>query len=139
MPYSIRNAAGLSVKSALSHTLLRDTRDDPFIATRGMYTRLVQEYAGLGGDATFIKSENEAQISRPIGGGCVSRLYDLSCQVSGLYPDSQTLSLALRGGLLYPLGGKPSHMLDRFHLGGPTSVRMFKMNGLGPRDNSQCL
>ncbi|KAL7009651.1 hypothetical protein EMMF5_000559 [Cystobasidiomycetes sp. EMM_F5] len=114
---TIRNAAGLSVKSALSHTLLRDTRDDPFIATRGMYTRLVQEYAGLGGDATFIKSENEAQISRPIGGGC-------------------TLSLALRGGLLYPLGGKPSHMLDRFHLGGPTSVRMFKMNGLGPRDNN---
>lgn len=67
----IRNAAGLSVKSALSHTLLRDTRDDPFIATKGSYFRLMQEYAGLGGDADFFKTESETQISRPIGAGCV--------------------------------------------------------------------
>ena len=75
MPISrIRNAAGLSVKSAISHTLLRDTRDDPFIASRGSYFRLMQEYAGLGGDASFFKTETETQFSRPIGAGCVSAL-----------------------------------------------------------------
>jgi len=114
---SVRNAAGLSVKSSLSHTFVRDTRDDPFIATKGSYLRLMQEYAGLGGDADHFKTEGETQLSRDIGAGC-------------------TLSFALRGGLLLPFGGKPSHMLDRFHLGGPASVRMFKLNNMGPRDNS---
>ena len=30
----------------------------------------MQEYAGLGGDANFVKAEGESQISRPIGAGC---------------------------------------------------------------------
>ena len=68
----IRNAAGLSVKSALSHTLLHDTRDDPVLSTRGSYFRAMQEYAGLGGDANFVKSENEAHIARSLGNGYVS-------------------------------------------------------------------
>lgn len=51
--------------------------------------------------------------------------------------DIKTASFALRTGMLYPMNGKPSHFLDRLHLGGPTSVRMFKMNGIGPRDHSE--
>ena len=47
----------------------------------------------------------------------------------------QTLSAGLKAGLLYPLAGS-SLFSDRFHLGGPTSVRSFRMNGLGPRDNN---
>lgn len=118
---SIRNAAGPSVKSALSHTMVRDTRDDPFIATSGSYLRLMQEYAGLGGDVNFVKTEGETKISRALG------------EDSGF-----SMSWALRAGALLPLGEKAeSHFLDRFHMGGPTSVRMFTMNGLGPKDASE--
>ena len=42
----IREAAGPSVKSALSHTFTRDTRDDPFASTRGSFLKLKQ--VGLG-------------------------------------------------------------------------------------------
>jgi outer membrane protein insertion porin family len=48
---------------------------------------------------------------------------------------SQVLTAGFRSGLLYPLGGKPSLFSDRFQLGGPTSVRSFKVNGIGPKDN----
>lgn len=34
---------------------------------------LSQEYAGLGGDANFVKAESESSISRPLGFGHVSR------------------------------------------------------------------
>lgn len=50
----------------------------------------------------------------------------------------QTLSFSARAGLLWPFGG-PSLFPDRFHLGGPVSVRMFRANGMGPRDGSTTL
>ncbi|GAA5954097.1 hypothetical protein JCM3765_005289 [Sporobolomyces pararoseus] len=127
---SVRDAAGASVKSALSHTFTRDTRDDPFIATRGFYLKLKQEYAGLGGDANFLKAEQEGSISRSLGGG-------------------YSVSLGGRSGLLFPFSSSSSSstpsspatslLPDRFHLGGPTSVRMFRPNAMGPRDNRDYL
>ncbi|KAL8276648.1 hypothetical protein RQP46_010916 [Phenoliferia psychrophenolica] len=113
---SIRDAAGATVKSSLSHTFLRDTRDDPFLATTGSHLKLKQEFAGLGGDSSFVKAEGEFSSSRSLGGGC-------------------SMSLGLRAGALYPLNGKPSLFSDRYHLGGPTSVRMFRPNAMGPKDN----
>ncbi|GAA5854270.1 hypothetical protein JCM5353_000195 [Sporobolomyces roseus] len=129
---SVRDAAGASVKSAISHTFTRDTRDDPFIATRGFYLRLKQEYAGLGGDANFVKAEQEGSVSRSLGGG-------------------YSVSLGARSGLLFPFSSSASSssssstspaqslLPDRFHLGGPTSVRMFRPNTMGPRDNRDYL
>ena len=46
----------------------------------------------------------------------------------------QTLSFAARSGLIWPLAEKPLFFSDRFQLGGPSSVRMFRMNCMGPRD-----
>lgn len=40
--HSVRDAAGQSVKSSISHTFTRDTRDDPFVATKGSYLKLKQ-------------------------------------------------------------------------------------------------
>ncbi|CEQ39372.1 SPOSA6832_00887 [Sporobolomyces salmonicolor] len=122
---SIRDAAGASVKSAISHTFTRDTRDDPFIAIRGLFVKLKQEYAGLGGDANFLKFEQEGSLSRPIGGG-------------------YSFSLGARTGLLLPFPSSASTYSrslfpDRFHLGGPTSVRQFRPNSMGPRDNNDYL
>ena len=60
----MREAAGQSVKSSLFHTWTRDTRDDRLIGTRGSYLKLSQELAGLGGDASFYKTEAHGQLSR---------------------------------------------------------------------------
>ncbi|KAL7342275.1 DEAD/DEAH box helicase domain protein [Rhodotorula toruloides] len=113
---SMRDAAGPTVKSSLSHTFTRDTRDDPFVATRGHYLRLRQEYAGLGGDAQFVKAEQEGSISRSLGAG-------------------YSASLSARSGLLLPLSRSgTSFFPDRYHLGGPSSVRHFRLNTMGPKD-----
>ncbi|EKM56873.1 uncharacterized protein PHACADRAFT_208046 [Phanerochaete carnosa HHB-10118-sp] len=116
---SMRGAAGLSIKSAISHAWTCDTRDDSIFGTRGAYLRLAQELAGLGGDASFYKAEGHAQFVRPL--------------VPGV-----SLSFAARSGLLWPLG-KPVPFPDRFQLGGPTSVRMFRMNSMGPHDGPDSL
>ncbi|CAE6452987.1 unnamed protein product [Rhizoctonia solani] len=112
---SMRQSAGYTSKSSISHTLTRDTRDDSLQGTRGSYLRYFQELAGLGGDAAFFKTESDSRYSRAIGGG-------------------YTLSLSGRTGFLYPLYGRPSLFNDRFQLGGATNLRMFRPNGMGPRD-----
>ncbi|GLB39335.1 putative surface antigen [Lyophyllum shimeji] len=116
---SMRECAGQTLKSALSHTYILDSRDDRFMATRGFYAKVFNEYAGLGGDASFYKGELEGQISRPI-------------------VDGVSLSLAARTGILRGLS-KPTLFSDRFQLGGPTSVRAFRANSMGPRANSDSL
>ncbi|BGP57764.1 hypothetical protein JCM8202v2_005411 [Rhodotorula sphaerocarpa] len=127
---SIREAAGPSVKSALSHTFTRDTRDDPFTSTRGCFLKLKQEYAGLAGDAHFVKAEQEGSVSRWLGGGYSASLsarsgflLPLSAPTSSSSPASE--SSPRRATSLFP---------DRYHLGGPTSVRHFRLNSLGPKD-----
>ncbi|CDO73898.1 hypothetical protein BN946_scf185016.g55 [Trametes cinnabarina] len=116
---SIREAAGQSIKSSLYHSWTRDTRDDKILGTCGSYTKLFQEFAGLGGDASFYKTEAHGQFARTLFAGL-------------------TVSFAARTGLLWNLGGR-SYFSDRFQLGGPVSVRMFRMNGMGPHDGVDSL
>ncbi|TBU24332.1 surface antigen-domain-containing protein [Dichomitus squalens] len=116
---SMREAAGQSVKSSVYHAWTRDTRDDKIIGTRGSYAKLFQELAGAGGDASFYKAEAHGQLARSISPGV-------------------TLSLAARTGALWNFGAK-SYFSDRFQLGGPVNVRMFRMNGMGPHDGVDSL
>ena len=71
----MREAAGLSTKSSISHTWTRDTRDDSLFGTRGSYLRFTQELAGLGGDASFFKTEAHTQLARPFIPGVVCILF----------------------------------------------------------------
>ncbi|RIB07179.1 hypothetical protein C2G38_2046223 [Gigaspora rosea] len=67
--YSIRESAGHSLKSSVTHTLIRDKRDDLMLPSKGYYIKLFQEFAGLGGDVNFIKNEIESQANFPLGKG----------------------------------------------------------------------
>ncbi|TFK66342.1 hypothetical protein BDN72DRAFT_844495 [Pluteus cervinus] len=116
---SIREAAGQSVKSAISHSYSIDTRDDRIASTQGFYAKFFHEFAGLGGDTSFYKTEAEGQVSRPVS-------------------ENVSFSLAARVGLLHGVGKSPLFP-DRFQLGGPLSVRGFKNNALGPRDGPDSL
>nr|CAG8527105.1 5896_t:CDS:10 [Entrophospora candida] len=114
---SIRESAGHSLKSSISHTFIYDSRDDIMLPSTGYYLKLFQEVAGFGGDVNFIKSEIENQINYPLGKGFI-------------------FSASLRNGILYPLKDK-SKISDRFFLGGAQSVRGFSLNGLGPREDKK--
>ncbi|KAJ7885101.1 surface antigen-domain-containing protein [Mycena olivaceomarginata] len=108
---SMREAAGQSVKSSVSHTFLVDSRDDRLFPTRGFYLKAAHEIAGFGGDASFLKSETHVQ----------------------------SISLAARSGLLWGLNERPTLFSDRFQLGGPSSIRSFRANSMGPRDHADSL
>ncbi|CAG8677544.1 14398_t:CDS:10, partial [Funneliformis caledonium] len=107
-----------SLKSSVSHSFMRDKRDDIMLPSRGYYIKLFQEFAGIGGDVHFIKNEVESQINFPLGKGFI-------------------LSASLRNGILFPLEVHQSKISDRFFLGGAQSVRGFKLNGIGPREDKR--
>ena len=117
---TVRNDAGDSMKSSVSHTWISDQRDSPLLPTRGYFMKSISEIAGWGplkGDVAFWRSEVEAQTAFPI-------------PIPGLKGRSGiTFNTGLRAGLLYPLAlagqaeAQASRINDRFQLGGPTDVR----------------
>ncbi|KAH9871803.1 hypothetical protein J1614_006060 [Plenodomus biglobosus] len=122
---TIRADAGDSFKSSITHTWINDKRDYPLLPNSGYLMKTVSELAGYGplsGDVAFFKSEAESQVALPFGN-------------TGI-----TLTAGLRGGLLYPLtlpgndAPAASRINDRFQLGGPNSIRGFRLAGLGPHD-----
>lgn len=133
---TVRGDAGDSVKSSISHTWIRDQRDNPILATRGHYMKTSLELAGWGplqGDVAFGKAEAETQAAVPI-------------PIPGIEGDSGvSFTAGLRGGFLYPLPlgfdtkPTPSRINDRFQLGGPTDIRGFRLSGLGPRDGADAV
>jgi outer membrane protein insertion porin family len=133
---TMRNDAGESFKSSISHTWVRDRRDSPTLPSRGYYLKTMSELAGFGplrGDVAFFKGEVEQQTAIPI-------------PIPGIKGDSGvSFTAGLRAGLLYPLtlGGQSSPSLskinDRFQLGGPTDVRGFRLSGLGPHDGTDAV
>lgn len=133
--YSIRNQAGHSLKSSISHTFVRDRRDDMLLPTKGYYLRFTQELAGVGklGDTKYLKHEVEASIARQHGGGEILR--DENGLAKAIAPGI-VLSLNVRGGLLATLNDKEANISDKFMLGGPLSIRGFRTCGVGPRDKS---
>lgn len=133
---TVRNDAGDSFKSSITHTWVNDQRNNPSLPTRGHFTKTTSELAGLGplqGDVAFFKGEVEQQAAIPI-------------PIPGVKGDSGvSFSTGLRAGLLYPLTlssqSTPSlsRINDRFQLGGPTDVRGFRLSGLGPHDGSDAV
>ena len=131
---SVRQDAGDSFKSSITHTWTRDARDSPALPSRGTLMKTSAELAGVGplaGDVAFAKGEVDGQIAVPI-----------------MRDSGMSLTAGLRGGVLYPLalgndtlGQTPqnSRITDRFTLGGPTDVRGFRLAGLGPREGSDSL
>ncbi|KAL7425148.1 hypothetical protein Q5752_000836 [Cryptotrichosporon argae] len=122
---SIRALAHPSTKAAVSHTWTSDTRDDPWMGTQGRLLKATHEYAGLPGSsdlAHFIKSTTQAQASRPLFSG------------SNIF-----VSVASLTSILFPLHKGKTLLPDRTFLGGPNSVRGWKVGGLGLRDGADSL
>lgn len=107
---------GDSLNSSVGYTLLVDRRNDPVRPTRGWTGNLRQDFAGVGGDVNYIRTELDA---------------------AWYYGFSPNWILSVQGSSGYIAGwnGDAIRINDRFFKGG-NSFRGFETAGIGPRDIS---
>ena len=111
-------AVGEEIVSKVGLTLLRDNRDSLIFTREGNRTTLLSEFAGLGGDVSYLKLEGRTAHFIPT--------FDTL---------EQTFSVVSRLGSIAPYGGSDDvPFYDRFYLGGPDTLRGFDHRDVGPRD-----
>ncbi|MGX4804499.1 outer membrane protein assembly factor BamA [Bradyrhizobium guangdongense] len=113
LPVRRELANGKTLTSALGYTLTYNTLDNNKNPTDGLLIDFKQDFAGVGGDVTYLKTAGDAKYYQSL----VSDLVGL---------------VHLQGGVLTKMGSD-LRMLDHFQMG-PNLVRGFAPNGIGPRD-----
>jgi outer membrane protein insertion porin family len=104
---------GALVTSALGYTYSYDTRRTGIDPTRGYLLRFSQDFAGLGGDTSYISTTALALAERQV------------------LNEEVTLRAVFEGGALNMIEGN-SRVTERFFANG--KIRGFALNGIGPRD-----
>ena len=112
---ALREEEGTTLVSLVSTGIGRDSRDNVTAPTRGGQISLGVDFAGLGGDAQYVKTIGSITRFQPIWLGHV-------------------LSGRLEGGYGVGWGGDEFPVFERFYLGGPNSVRSFRNRRLAPED-----
>lgn len=112
---AIVNASeGAWTRSSISYGLTYNTIDDMKAPHEGLFIRGVQEYAGLGGDASFLKTTGKAMMYKTI-----SETYDIVGLLSG------------GGGYIHEIDNNGVRVFDMFKSSSDI-IRGFKYNGIGP-------
>lgn len=106
--------AGSFLNSSAGYTLMVNRTNDPVRPTRGWSASLRQDFAGIGGDVNYLKTEADA---------------------AWYYGFSPKWVVSLQGSTGYVSGwnGDPIRINDRFFKGGNT-FRGFETAGMGARD-----
>lgn len=107
-------AQGQLWSSALGYTYSYDNRRSGLNPDAGVLLQFGQEFAGLGGDSTYVKTTARAQAQ------------------TSILNDEVTLRATLEGGMLNFTSGS-SRVTDRFLIGG-SIMRGFTPDGIGPRE-----
>jgi outer membrane protein insertion porin family len=111
-------AEGTSVTSLIGASLSRDTRDSLTEPTRGNYSLLGADFAGIGtGDNRFVRLTATTTQHQPLWFG-------------------HLLSGRLMGGYMFGWFKDPVPFFERYYLGGPNSIRSFKSRQISPEDSS---
>jgi outer membrane protein insertion porin family len=106
--------SGSTLTSALGYSLNYNTLDNNKNPTDGLLIDFKQDFAGVGGDVSYIKTAADLKYYSPLVADIVGLIH-------------------VQGGILNQLGNKELRMLDQFQMG-PNLVRGFAPNGIGPRD-----
>eukprot|EP00039_Didymoeca_costata_P020693 m.342123 g.342123 ORF g.342123 m.342123 type:complete len:490 (+) comp20967_c0_seq1:19-1488(+) len=144
--FAVREEAGHSVKSSISHTLLMHFT--PIESALQAAMKISNEISGLGMGVTFLKNTMEFATSIPISAFQLA----YSIQAGHLMPlDSRWFSRCCHYIAAKPLPklstdeesrlskfAAPS-IVDKFFLGGGCNLRGFKWNGVGPRSRLDAL
>ncbi len=105
---------GKTLTSALGYTLTYNTLDNNKNPTDGLLIDFKQDFAGVGGDVSYLKSAFDAKYYQSLVSDIVGLVH-------------------VQGGMLNKWGSTDLRMLDHFQMG-PNLVRGFAPNGIGPRD-----
>jgi len=105
---------GKTLTSAVGYSLNYNTLDNNKNPTDGLLVDFRQDFAGVGGDVTYLKSAVDAKYYTPLVADIVGLIH-------------------AQGGILNGFGSDGVRMLDHFQMG-PNLVRGFAPNGIGPRD-----
>jgi outer membrane protein insertion porin family len=112
---AICDAEGDTNVSSVLYSLVYDSLDNRRDPHDGIYAKFTQEFAGVGGDVTFLRTTASATYYR------------------GLMADSDVIGfLKVQGGHIFGIG-EDVRLIDEFFKGGET-VRGFESSGFGPRD-----
>ena len=110
----LQNEQGTTLTSSLGYSYSFDNRPQSVVPGSGVLVRFGQEFAGLGGDATYIDSSLLGLV-----------------QTKAL-KDQVDLRAIVEAGYLQGLGGYSSTVTQRYF--GNGKMRGFQPNGIGPRD-----
>ncbi|MFF8801717.1 MULTISPECIES: outer membrane protein assembly factor BamA [unclassified Methylobacterium] len=111
---ALKGAQGSTLTSLAGVTLAYSTLDNLQRPTNGFYAEVKPDIAGIGGDSKFFRVTGDARYYK-----------ELWEDVVGF--------VRLQGGHISALDNNPLRITDQFFLG-PSLVRGFAPNGLGPRD-----
>jgi outer membrane protein insertion porin family len=100
--------------SAIGYSLDYNTLDNNKNPTDGLLLDFKQDFAGVGGDVSYLKSTIDGKYYAPLVADIVGIVH-------------------VQAGTLNQVGDTPLRMLDNFQMG-PNLVRGFAPNGIGPRD-----
>ncbi|MDH2342140.1 outer membrane protein assembly factor BamA [Bradyrhizobium sp. SSUT77] len=113
LPVRKELANGKTLTSALGYTLSYNTLDNNKNPTDGLLVDFRQDFAGVGGDVSYLKTVADGKYYTPLVSDIVGLVH-------------------LQGGILTKMGDD-LRMLDHFQMGA-NLVRGFAPNGIGPRD-----
>ena len=114
LPVRMELANGAAWTSMLGYTLNYNTLDNNKNPTDGLLIDWKQDFAGVGGDVSYLKTAIDAKYFAPLVSEIVGVIH-------------------LQAGMLNQVGNTQLRMLDQFQMG-PNLVRGFASNGIGPRD-----
>jgi outer membrane protein insertion porin family len=113
LPIRKELASGKTLTSSVGYSLNYNTLDNNKNPTDGLLVDFRQDFAGVGGDVSYLKSTIDGKYYTPLVADIVGLVH-------------------LQTGILNK-AGSDLRMLDQFQMG-PNLVRGFAPNGIGPRD-----
>ncbi|MEZ5851451.1 MAG: outer membrane protein assembly factor BamA [Hyphomicrobiaceae bacterium] len=111
---AIRESEGVYWTSLVGTTLAFDKRNHPRNPTSGYYFSTGVDFAGLGGDAQYVRFSGEGRFYYPV-------------------TERITFVSRLIAGHIMGWGGDDIRLIDTYYKGGET-IRGFNKAGIGPRD-----
>jgi outer membrane protein insertion porin family len=117
----VLDQAGYSLLSQIGQTITLDYRDSRVTPHSGSIIRLGTDFAGIGGDAHFVRTKVDASYYIPLD----------------RFTSNADWGIVFSGGAgyLFQLGGHQERIIDRFFLGGD-NLRGFQAGGAGPHDTT---
>jgi len=116
LPIRQELASGRTLTSSVGYSLDYNTLDNNKNPTDGLLIDLRQDFAGVGGDVTYLKTAIDGKYFTPLVADIVGIVH-------------------VQSGILTKVGDNQLRMLDMFQMG-PNLVRGFAPNGIGPRDSN---